>query len=87
LTPPTSAVELTPTSRRHAIAFELRLGDARFSTEADEVAAEGRAMTGKSALKCIIVEDDLSERDIEILKNTAKPRLVSRVFGHGLIGF
>lgn len=55
--------------------------------EAEEASAEAKSVNHKQAIKRIILKGDINERELQILKNTAKHCPVSRLFGAGMIEF
>jgi uncharacterized OsmC-like protein len=54
---------------------------------AEEAAAEGKPVQTRRSLKRITLQANLSDRDLQILKNTAKHCPVSRLFGQGAVEF
>ena len=55
--------------------------------QAEEAAAEARQVQKRKSLKRIILKGNLSEKDLQILKNTAKHCPVSRLFAAGAMEF
>ena|SRR5437773_1942389 len=56
-------------------------------SEAEEAAVEGRQIDRKEVYPRVIVKGNLSDRDMQVLKNTVKYCPVSRLFANGAMQF
>lgn len=83
---------MTGVARRHNMPLEDIQVEIKYpglfggKPQNEEAAAEGRTIT-KKAIKRITLKGDLSEKDLQILRNTAKHCPVGQFFRGGALEF